>query len=73
VWQELQRKHPQDWLLSLEILEILSQKKLYPDLEEEIRAGLQKKSVKRPELAKLIKDGVNLVYGAKARVAKEKR
>jgi phenylalanine-4-hydroxylase len=73
VRQELQKNHPQDWLLSLEILEILAQRKLYPDLEEEIRAGLQEKAVKRPELAKLIKDGLNLVYGPQARVAKEKR
>jgi len=73
VWQELQKNHPQDWLLSLEILEILAQRKLYPDLEEEIRAGLEEKSVKRPELAKLIKDGLNLVYGPQVRVSKEKR
>jgi phenylalanine-4-hydroxylase len=73
VRQELQKNHPQDWLLSLEILEILAQRKLYPDLEEEIRADLQEKAVKRPKLAKLIKDGLNLVYGPQARVAKEKR
>ena len=73
VCQELQKKHPQDWLLALEILEILSQRKLYPNLEEEIRASLQEKSVKRPELAKLIKDGLNLVYGSPVRVSKEKR
>jgi phenylalanine-4-hydroxylase len=69
VWEALKRKHADDWLLSMEILEILTQRKFFPELEDEIRRSLEEKAKKRSELAKLIKDGLNLVYGSGVKVA----
>ncbi len=72
VWQELKKNHSQDWLLSLEILEILASKKLSLQLEGEIRRELERKKEQKKELGKLIQDGLNLVYGPQTWAAKEK-
>ncbi len=61
LWQILQSEHREDWLASAEILEILSRRNLYPMLQGEIRAFLQKKGAAQPELAKLITDGLHLI------------
>lgn len=52
---------PNDWLCPLEILEILSDMGLYPDLQDKIVQRLKNLSENKPELKKLIDDGFRLV------------
>ncbi|MFQ5454468.1 MAG: phenylalanine 4-monooxygenase, partial [Candidatus Zixiibacteriota bacterium] len=61
IWKELKNKHSQDWLLPVEILEILIKENIYPDLQKDIKQYLQKTALKEKKLAKLINDGVNLI------------
>lgn len=61
LWQILQSEHREDWLASAEILEILSRRNLYPMLQREIRAFLQKRATDQPELNKLITDALHLI------------
>ncbi|MCI0530766.1 MAG: aromatic amino acid hydroxylase [candidate division Zixibacteria bacterium] len=62
VWDELKSKHPHDWLLSMEILEIVAPTGDQPELEKEIRESLEKRSREKKELHKLIEDGLSLIY-----------
>ncbi len=61
IWEQLKRDHPGDWLLPLEILEIVHN--LRPDgvPEQDIRDWLGQKKRSRPELNKLIQDGLSLI------------
>lgn len=61
VWFALQKKHNDDWLLPLEILEILSHENAEPGLAAEIRKFLGKKALNEPEYRKLIEDGFYLI------------
>lgn len=61
VWFALQKKHNDDWLLPLEILEILSHEHAEPALAEDIRKFLGKKALNEPEYRKLIEDGFYLI------------
>ncbi len=60
VWQTLQKEHGYDWLLAVELLEILIDEKLLSDLEKEIRIFLTEKKNSDTSLKKLIDDGINL-------------
>jgi len=62
VWREVKSQHPKDWLLSMEILEILAKKRIFPELEREIKSYLEQKVKTQPELSKLIKDGLKLIH-----------
>lgn len=53
--------HRSDWLASLEILEILFHKQLYPELEKEVRIYLELKSAAEEEHTKLINDGLHVI------------
>ena len=61
VWNRLRENFIDDWLCSLEILEILDHENLYCDTMQEIRKYLKKKAVVEPEYKKLIKDGFHLI------------
>jgi phenylalanine-4-hydroxylase len=61
VWFELKHTFPDDWLCSLEILELLDQQNLYADTMQEIRNYLQQKASKEQQYNKLISDGFYLV------------
>jgi phenylalanine-4-hydroxylase len=61
VWLRLQKNHHNDWLCSLEILEILEHEKAEPALAQEIRIFLQQKAANEPEFKKLISDGLYLI------------
>jgi phenylalanine-4-hydroxylase len=61
LWADLKSNHPHDWLASMEILEILFKKSLYPELRLEIKQSLDAKTSARPELTKLITDGLSLI------------
>jgi phenylalanine-4-hydroxylase len=66
-WKFLKSEHPwDDWLASMEILEITLTNGVYPDLQSEIRANLELKITRQPELAKLIRDGLYLIDNPKA-------
>jgi phenylalanine-4-hydroxylase len=59
---ELLKAAPQnDWLCAMEILEILHHNKIYPELQQEVRAWLQEKASVVPEQAKLIADGLHVI------------
>lgn len=61
VWRKLQADHHDDWLCSLEILELLDHEKVDQKLADEIRAFLKHKAATEPEYAKLINDGFYLI------------
>lgn len=59
IWKEIHTNYPDEWLIQLEILEILGRTKnqqLYNDVFKHLR-----KLKKRPELSKLIEDGLNII------------
>jgi phenylalanine-4-hydroxylase len=57
----LKTVYSDDWLGSLEILEILYHKGIYPELEAEIREWLEHKAAQEPEHKKLIVDGLHVI------------
>ncbi|MET3113971.1 phenylalanine-4-hydroxylase [Pedobacter sp. CG_S7] len=61
LFEFLKKDHPTDWLSALEILEITYHRKLFPDLEMQLRAYLLYKSEHVPELKKLITDGLYVI------------
>ncbi|MEW6051522.1 MAG: aromatic amino acid hydroxylase [Candidatus Zixiibacteriota bacterium] len=61
LWADLKANHPHDWLASMEILEILFKKSLYPELRLEIKQNLEAKARTHKELTKLIDDGLMLI------------
>ena len=61
VWEDIKLNFKKDWLASLEILEILSVRDIFPDLKKEIAAYLQFHGAKSPECEKLIGDGLKTI------------
>jgi phenylalanine-4-hydroxylase len=61
ILRKLQSNYPNDWLLSLEIVELLKEKK-DSKLLQEVLNHLEKLKVKRPEIAHLITDGLELIF-----------
>jgi phenylalanine-4-hydroxylase len=61
IFATLRDQYPGDWLASLELLEISYHKKLFPQLEAEIRAYLSDKMEQDPAHQKLIKDGLHVI------------
>ncbi|HUH33279.1 MAG TPA: aromatic amino acid hydroxylase [Daejeonella sp.] len=61
VWNQLKNTFRDDWLCSLEILEILEHEELMPELAREIRIFLEMKAATEPEYTKLIQDGFFLI------------
>jgi len=61
VWRELSSKYTDDWLLATEIIEILQAENLHPELSSAIRTYLGDLSERRPEISKLIDDGLALI------------
>ena len=61
VWTEIQRDFREDWLCSMEILEIFDQDSIYSKTANEIRIYLEMKASSEPSLTKLIHDGFYLI------------
>jgi phenylalanine-4-hydroxylase len=61
IYLELQKNQEDDWLCALEILEILRQEELMPELSSQIKDFLHSRAINDPELSKLIKDGLYLI------------
>ena len=63
IYRDLRAHHPGDWLLSLEILEVLKARGLRAGLRREIRGFLDGRAAAEPGLAKLIANGLRLLPG----------
>ncbi|NRT13732.1 phenylalanine-4-hydroxylase [Flavobacterium sp. 28A] len=61
IFGDLQQNHPKDWLLSVEIAELL-QERNDMFLMEEVVAYLETQKLKRPEVAHLICGGLDLIF-----------
>lgn len=61
VWKRVVHDFPNDWLLSLEVLEILQQHPLFQQLCPEIRTYLERKRDLQPHLGNLITNGLKLL------------
>ncbi len=60
-FETLQKNHPKDWLLAVEIIE-LTHKSNNIILEEKVVAHLEALKTSRPEVAKLISNGLELIF-----------
>ncbi|HEX4888387.1 MAG TPA: aromatic amino acid hydroxylase [Luteibaculaceae bacterium] len=61
IFDQLQSKFPHDWLLALEILEILRSEELHDGLAKVAEQYLTTKALNNEELNKLIHDGIRLI------------
>lgn len=61
VWNDLKSSFPDDWLCSLEILEILEHEGVFKTTAKEINDYLDNKASVQPEYKKLITDGFFLI------------
>ncbi len=64
IFELLQKAHPKDWLLAVELYEIASERE-DQHFAEEIHSYLKKKIEERPELSELITDGIELIVAEK--------
>lgn len=61
VWSRLKLEYPEDWLLAMEILELISKDANYQTLAGELKSFLVKRAAEKDELRKLIEDGLHLI------------
>jgi uncharacterized protein YdhG (YjbR/CyaY superfamily) len=61
IWETQQAEHPEDWLLSMEIFEILDTTAQQSDLKARVEEFLNEKKNKSKDLATLINWGFRLV------------
>lgn len=61
IFHELKANHPKDWLLPLELIEILKQRD-EPELMQEVLIYIEKIKENRPEVNNLISNGLELIF-----------
>ena len=61
IFNELKTNHPKDWLLPLELIEILKERN-EPELMQEVLIYLEKVKQNRPEVQQLICNGLELIF-----------
>jgi phenylalanine-4-hydroxylase len=61
IWGSVRKNYPSDWLLPLEILELLHLNSTDESLQSQIREYLEGKAVSEPGLKKLISNGLTLI------------
>lgn len=61
VWKEIQNNFREDWLCSMEILEILDHENIYSEIARDIRIYLEMKASNESSLTTLIHDGFYLI------------
>jgi phenylalanine-4-hydroxylase len=61
IFTKLQEKHPNDWLLSIELIELLNIRN-ENDLMQEVISHLENLKEQRPEIEKLISNGLELIF-----------
>jgi phenylalanine-4-hydroxylase len=62
LWKILLEEHREDWLASLEVLEIMAKAEVHRELQPLVREWLEKQAAKNPELKGLIDEGLSLLY-----------
>jgi phenylalanine-4-hydroxylase len=65
IFNDLKVNHPKDWLLPLELVEILKERD-EPQLMQEVLIYLEKIKENRPEVQKLISNGLELIFEKEA-------
>lgn len=60
-WEKVVKEFPSDWLLPLEILEVLQNNSIDEELQSQIRGYLEAKATSEPSLKKLIDNGLSLL------------
>lgn len=60
IWKELRQHHADDWLLAVEMLELLVQRSGDQSLASEIERWLRNRMADHPEQTKIISDGLRL-------------
>ncbi|MGH8095008.1 MAG: aromatic amino acid hydroxylase [Chthoniobacterales bacterium] len=61
IWETQRAEHPDDWLLSMEIYEILDETEAQSELKKKVRTFLEEKKAKTKDLSTLISWGFRLV------------
>jgi len=61
IWQWVSEHFPHDWLLPIEMLELLSQRKENDPLQQKLRKHLETIKLQRPELNSVISRGLKLI------------
>ena len=61
IWETQQAEHPNDWLLSMEIFEILDETEEQPELKAKVQKFLEEKKARDKDLSTLIGWGFRLV------------
>ncbi|HEU0137956.1 MAG TPA: aromatic amino acid hydroxylase [Flavobacterium sp.] len=61
IFYTLKNNHPKDWLLAVEIAELVKERN-EPHLLEDVFVHLEKLKVQRPEIAHLISGGLELIF-----------
>jgi phenylalanine-4-hydroxylase len=61
MWQWVSEHFPHDWLLPMEMLELLSQREENNPLQQELRKHLETIKLQRPELNSVISRGLKLI------------
>ena len=61
IFTKLQENHPNDWLLSIEIIELLNSRG-ETDLMQQVILHLESLKKQRPEIEKLISNGLELIF-----------
>ncbi|WP_409417285.1 aromatic amino acid hydroxylase [Flavobacterium sp. PS2] len=61
IFEKIKANHPNDWLLSVEIAELLKNSN-QPQLLQEVLANLENLKTRRPEVAHLISGGLDLIF-----------
>ena len=61
IFRKLQNNHPNDWLLSIEIIELLNARN-ETNLMQEVLLHLENLKKQRPEIEKLISNGLELIF-----------
>jgi phenylalanine-4-hydroxylase len=59
--RELESHFPHDWLLRLELLEMITENKILPEFEVKLRDQLKQVKTEKPKLEKLIDNGLKLL------------
>jgi len=61
LWQTVEANHSSDWLVPMEMVELLARSRKNPVLESDIRSYLSRLATDKPELAHLIDQGLALI------------
>jgi phenylalanine-4-hydroxylase len=61
IFEKLQNNHPNDWLLSIEIIELLNTRN-ETNLMQQVLLHLENLKKQRPEIEKLISNGLELIF-----------